>query len=632
MKLDLALEGITCLDCAHRLEEALRAVPGVQRAEVCYPTRLGSVTGSDSLAVEDLLRAVEQAGYQAQIVGDGAPAAARPAAAATAGEPAVPRVPAGGEARHDYDLVIVGTGGAGMAAAIRASELGARAALVEGNHVVGGTCVNVGCIPSKNLIEAAAHYHSARKGFPGILAAEPELAWKEVLEQKRQIVERLRQEKYLNVLEAYEGVSLLRGRAELLGGPRVRVGEREVKARKVVLATGTRPAMPPIPGLDAMSALDSTTAMQLEALPASMIVIGGGAIGLELAQAFARFGVRVVVLEAMERILPAEDAEVSEALRKALEAEGIEIHTSVRVTGISEGVTRNTSERSISNDSRDVSRDDSQRSIRDGSQPSSDDSQPGISDDARRRIGNDSQREVGEGSTAGIGYEVLLEERGGRRAIHAEQLLVATGRRPNTEQLGLEAVGAETDPKGFIKVDASLRTSAPDVFAAGDVTGAPGFVYIAALQGRVAAEAALGGIGTGAAVPVDLTAMVIPRVTFTDPQVAAVGLTEREAWQAGFVPEVASLPVELVPRAVASHRRSGRIKLVAEAGTSRLLGAHMLAPHAGDVIGEAVLAVRFGLTTSDLVSTLHPYLTWGEGLKLAAQAFTTDVAKLSCCA
>jgi len=468
---------------------------------------------------------------------------------------------------YDYDLLIVGSGGAGMAAAIRAGELGATAVVVEAGADVGGTCVNVGCIPSKYLIEAAQHLHTARTAFPGIGATEPALVWGDVLARKEEIIARLRREKYVDVLEGYDGVTLLHGRAELLGDGRARVGDRELRARKIVLATGTRPAMPPIPGLDETGALDSTTVMAMESLPASMIVIGGGAIGLELGQAFSRFGVRVTVVEALERILPTEDPDASEALADALEAEGLAIRTGVRVSR--------------------VDRDDD-------------------------------------------GYVVEIRQGSHTEDIRAEQLLVATGRSPNTAGLGAEKAGVDLDEHGFIRVDEFMRTSSPHVFAAGDVTGGPGFVYVAALQGGTAARAALAEVTRQKPAALDLTAT--PRITFTDPQVAAVGLTEREAMEAGLVPEVTSLPVAHLPRAIVSGRRGGMIKLVAEAGTDRLLGAHIVSANAGDVIGEAVLAVRFGLTVSDLVSTLHPYLTWAEGLKLAGQTFTTDVAKLSCCA
>src|SRR5690554_1081529 len=230
----------------------------------------------------------------------------------------------------DYDLLIIGAGGAGTAAAIRGAELGARVAIAEG-AVVGGTCVNVGCIPSKLLLEAAARFHAARSSFPA-LAGEAQAAWQRAQARKGAVVERLRQEKYLDVLAGYEGMTLLRGEAALLGAGRVRVGEAVVGARKVVIATGAAPALPPVPGLAQGGALTSTSAMELKVLPASLIVLGAGAVGLELGQAFARFGVKVTVIEAEARILPAEDPELSNALANALAAEGLELRTGARVT------------------------------------------------------------------------------------------------------------------------------------------------------------------------------------------------------------------------------------------------------------------------------------------------------------
>jgi mercuric reductase len=568
MKTQLRFQGMTCLECAQNLEKALRSVSGVENAEVSYPNKSGTVEASDEVSEDELLRVVEQTGYRAEVVGgDSGGAATAERLRAPVRTPASTSEEGAEDGGFDYDLLIIGTGGAGTAAAIRGSELGARVAIVEGADVVGGTCVNIGCIPSKNLIEAAHHYHTARTAFPGIQPCEPDLAWKQVLRQKQEVVDTLRQEKYLDVLASYAGVTLLHGRAKLLEGGRVRVGEQEVKAPKVILATGTRPAMPPIPGLEEAGALDSTTAMELEALPESLVVIGGGAIGLELGQAFARFGVRVIVVEAMERIIPMEDPDLSEALTAALEAEGIEIHTGVKVTG--------------------VSRDDA-------------------------------------------GYTIRIEDGSLTGQLQTEQLLVATGRRPNTQDLGLEDTGVETDRRGFIQVDEFMQTSNPDIFAAGDVTGGPGFVYVAAYGGGIAAQAALAEITGEEPIAIDLS--TTPRVTFTDPQVAAVGMTEEEARAAGLSPKVTSMPVEYLPRAAVSYRRQGVIKLVADTESDRLLGAHIVAPNAGDIISEAVVAVRFGLRVQELVSTMHPYLTWGEGIKLAGQTFTKDVAKLSCCA
>ena len=466
----------------------------------------------------------------------------------------------------EYDLLIIGSGAAGVAAAIRASELGGKAAIVEQAERLGGTCVNIGCIPSKYLIEAAQHYHTARTAIPGVQGCTPELAWRELLRRKDEIIEVLRREKYDDVLASH-GVHVLRGSAELLGSGRVRVGAQEMAPRNVLLATGARAAMPPIPGLSESSPLNSTTVMELKRLPASMIVIGGGAIGLELGQAFSRFGVRVIIVEARDRILPEEDAAASAALSDALSAEGIELHTGVHVTRV---------------------------------------------------------------ARSSAGYKVELRSGSMTGELEAQQLLVATGRRPNTQALGLDAAGVNTDAAGFIIVDEFMRTSALNVYAAGDVVSGPGLVYVAALGGGVAAQAALGTAYGVDPLPLDVRAT--PRVTFTDPQVAAVGMSEDEARAAGMSVKVAVLPASYLPRGVVSGHERGLIKLVADSASDRLLGAHIVSRNAGDVIGEATLAVRFNLRIQDLATTLHPYLTWAEGIKLAAQAFSKDVAKLSCCA
>lgn len=568
--IDLEIGGMTCRECAQTLERALGAVPGVRSAVVSYGTKRGRVIldeAANAATVEPrLIDVVKDNGYHATATSDSGAASSAPARHDTRPARQAPSSPRHPAKRDELDLVIIGTGAAGMAAAIRASELGATSAIVERGEV-GGTCVNIGCIPSKYLIEAAHHYHTARSGAAGITACEPGLAWEEVVREKRDTVSALRQEKYVDVLKAYDGVTLHRGRAELLGGGRVRVGDRELRAGRIVVSTGTRPSAPPIAGLDAVGALDSTSAMELERLPGSMIVLGAGSIGLELGQAFSRFGVRVIVVEALDRILPNESPEVSALLEQVLIAEGMEIHTGMRAL-------------------------------------------------RAERTAAGVVLHVQEGSVSGT--------------LIAETLLIATGRRPNTEGLGLEREGVRLDARGFIVVDEYMRSSSAQVFAAGDVTGGPGYVYVAALQGGIAAQAALADRAPEGAIAIDLG--VVPRVTFTDPQVAAVGLTEGEARAAGLSPRVTTLPLRHLPRAIVSHRTEGAVMLVAEEGTERLLGAHIVSTNAGDVIGEIALAIRYGLTSRDLVSTLHAYLTWGEGLKLAAQTFTKDVAQLSCCA
>lgn len=567
MVLTFAIEGMTCPDCARRVEEAIRTVPAVADARVDYRAGRATVEAStDGASVGDVVAAVQRAGYSARVEGDNQPDEGAPESNATTVAARSPRQRSSqrsdGTGAYDFDLLVLGTGGAGVAAAIQGAELGANVGIAEAG-ALGGTCVNVGCIPSKNLIEAAAHYHSARRGFPGISACEPRLDWAAVIAQKDELVAELRQAKYADVLASYTEIKLLQGRARLLGGGRVRVGDAEYRAQKVIVATGTSPSLPPIDGLDAAGALDSTTVMELRELPRSLIVLGGSAVGLELGQVFARFGTKVIVLELTPRLLPTEDEAISAALRESLESGNIEIHT-------------------------------------------------GVSTHAVQRDGDEIVLRVNQGSMSG--------------EFRAEKLLVAAGRAPNTRDLGLDDAGVALASRGFVQVDATLRTSAPDVYAAGDVTGGPGYVYVAAASGRIAAENALSGEQR----EIDLS--TVPNVTFTSPQVASVGLTEAAARAEGYNVQVSSLPMEHVPRALVSHDRRGLVKIVSEAVTGRILGVHAIAPHAGEMIAEATLAVRFGLTVRDLTGTLHPYLTWAESLKLAAQGFTRDVTKLSCCA
>lgn len=556
----LRIEGMTCSGCVRHVEKALKGVGGARDVRVSFPEGTSEVRVPVTVAEATLVTAVERAGYGATVVDGRGEAADLVQRDGSGLRPPVGGNGGGGDG--SFDLLVAGTGSAGMAAAIRGATLGARVGIVDGG-TVGGTCVNVGCIPSKALIQAAEHLHMARNGFAGIEPCEPSFEWKRIREEKNGLVDALRQAKYVDVLASYPEVTYLEGQARLLGGGRVRVGEAEYRAPKIVLATGTSPSLPPIPGLKESDPLDSTTAMELDQLPGSLIVLGAGAVGLELGQTFARLGTKVTVLELLPRILPGEDPEITELLRRHLEEEGIEIHTETKALEV------------VRADGRVV---------------------------------------------------VRAAHRDGVREYRADRILVATGRRANGAGLGLEDAGVERDERGFIRVDATLRTSRAEIYGAGDVTGLPGFVYVAAQSGRIAAENAL----TGSERKLDLGA--VPRVTFTSPQVAAVGLTESEARDAGYLVRVASLELNQVPRAIVNRDTRGFLKLVAEDGSGRILGVHALAAQAGELLGEATLAVRFALTVDDLVETLHPYLTWVESLRLAAQTFTTDVSRLSCCA
>lgn len=462
-----------------------------------------------------------------------------------------------------YGLAVVGAGSAGFSAAITAAEAGARVALI-GSGVIGGTCVNVGCVPSKALIRAVEPLHQAQaaRRFDGVSATARLTDWRALIEQKQALVDELRQAKYLDLLPAYDGIDYREGAAGFDEGGRLLVDGEPLAAERIVVTTGTRPAEPSIRGIREVPWLTSTTAMELEALPRSLLVIGAGYVGAELAQVFARAGVEVTLVS-RRGLLPEAEPEIAEALTGYLADEGVHV-----VSGI-----------------------------------------------AYERIER-TQR----------GVRLTLTRDGRPHELEAEAVLGATGRQPNTEGLGLEAAGIATDRRGAIRVDERMRTTRPGVYAAGDVTGRDQFVYMAAYGAKLAALNAL----EGDAHAYDRTAM--PAVVFTDPNLASVGLTEAAARAAGIEAETSVIGLEHVPRARAARDTRGLIKLVAEAGSGRLVGAHILAPEGADSIQTAALAIKAGMSVEALGATIFPYLTTVEGLKLAAQSFGKDVNKLSCCA
>jgi len=464
--------------------------------------------------------------------------------------------------RGCYDLAVIGAGSAGFSAAITAAELGAQVALI-GHGTIGGTCVNTGCVPSKNLIRATEPLHSAAAAdrFGGIRAEARIEDWRSVKRGKDVLVDSLRRAKYIDLLPAYNSITYIEGRARFSDGGII-VGGRPLKTGKVVIATGASPALPPIPGIEGVPYLTSTTALDLKRLPQSLLVIGGDYIGCELGQMFARAGVAMTIVDLVP-ILSAGEPEISAALARYLREEGMVIRESVTPTAISE-------------------------------------------------------------TPGGIALEISA---GGKsEALEAEQLLITTGRRPNTAGLGLYEAGVELLPNGGIRVDDHMRTRRVGTYAAGDATGRDQFVHMAAYGARIAAENALGGDGKR----YDATAM--PSVVFTDPQIASVGLTEAQAGERGLAVTTSVLPLDQVPRALAARDTRGLFKLVAQADSGRLLGAHLLAPEGADSIQTAALAIKAGFTIAELADTIFPYLTTVEGLKLAAQNFRRDVTKLSCCA
>jgi mercuric reductase len=390
------------------------------------------------------------------------------------------------------DVVVLGGGSAGFAAAIRAADLGARVMLIKGG-TLGGTCVNVGCVPSKTLLRAAEVRHRAsHHPFAGVPTAAEPPAFAEVMAQKDALVAALRQEKYSDVLAAYPTITLRHGRGVVNQDLSISVDGEVLEPARLVITTGASPWAPPIEGLAEAGYLTSTEALALATLPTSLVVIGGSAVGLEIAQLYGRFGTRVTVLEAMPALVPAEDGQVGAELAGYLREEGLDIRTGVSI----------------------------------------------------QRVSRDQ---------AGYTLRVATAD-GGDETLAAEHLLVATGRRANTRGFGLEDAGIEVGKRGELRVNQYLQTSRPEVYAAGDVIGDPMFVYVAAYGGHLAAENAIRGDTR----EYDLSAL--PRVTFTDPQVAAVGMTEEDARRSGGDVMVATLPLSYVPRALAAQTFTKDVK------------------------------------------------------------------------
>ena len=546
--IELQIDGMTCTRCAEHAQAALLHVPGVQAATVSYPQARAEVDAETSVSIAALTAAVDALGYRAT------------AQASRSGGSGNPARSNDDSASH---IAIIGTGGAAMAAALKAVERGARVTLIE-RGTVGGTCVNVGCVPSKVMIRAAYIAHLRRQSpfDAGISATAPTIRRDRLLAQQQGLVDDLRRAKYEGILESNPNINLLRGEARFKDAHTLIVKlatgtTREISFDRCLIATGASADIPSIAGLRETPYWTSTEALATETLPCRLVVIGSSVVAVELAQAFARLGSKVTIL-ARRTLFLREDPAIGEAITAAFRAEGIEVLEHTQTSHIAHA----------------------------------------------------------------DGEFVLATERG---EIRADKLLVATGRTPNTDDLALETAGVAVSAQGAIVIDKRMRTSAPQIYAAGDCTDQPQFVYVAAAAGTRAATNMTGGEAA-----LDLTAM--PAVVFTAPQVATVGYSEAEAREDGIETDSRLLTLENVPRALANFDTRGFIKLVTESGSGRLIGVQAVAPEAGELIQTAVLAIRNRMTVQELADQLFPYLTMVEGLKLAAQTFSKDVKQLSCCA
>lgn len=538
------VQGMTCTGCEEHIAVALEAI-GAKEIQADFRKGEAIFELPEDMEVEKAKKAIADAKYQ--------PGEAEEVRAQEALRP---------DEEGEYDYIIIGSGGAAFSSAIEAVKHGAKVAMIE-RGTVGGTCVNIGCVPSKTLLRAGEINHLARNNpFIGLHTSANEVDLAPLVKQKEELVTDLRNKKYVDLVEDY-GFELIKGEARFIDEHTIEVAGMKLSAKQFLIATGAAPAMPAISGLEEVDYLTSTTLLELKKVPKRLTVIGSGYIGVELGQLFHHLGSEVTLMQRSSRLFQEYDPEISEALTKALTEQGIRL-----VTGAT-----------------------------------------------YERIEQDGEVK-----------KVYVEVDGQKRIIESDQLLIAAGRTPNTESLNLNAAGVETGRLGEVRIDDYAKTTNERIYAAGDVTLGPQFVYVAAYQGRVAAGNALGGQKE------KLDLAIVPGVTFTAPAVATVGLTEKQAKENGYDVITSVLPLEAVPRAQVNRETTGVFKLVADAKTRQLLGGHIVAENAGDVIYAVTLAVKFGLTIENISDTFAPYLTMAEGVKLAALTFDKDVSQLSCCA
>ena len=534
----LNITGMTCEHCAITVEKALNKVDGIQKATVSFTNNRASITTNKDIADKDILDAVKKVGYGASVIENQ-------------------------ESDKEVHIAIIGSGAAAFAAAIKASEGGAKVTMIE-RGVTGGTCVNIGCVPSKIMIRSA-HIAHLRRNSPfddGISPCNLEIDREMLLEQQQQRVDDLRHAKYENILEINPSINLVHGFATFKDAHTLQVkltggGTQEITFDKALIATGASPFIPDIEGLDKTPFWTSTEALVARKIPQRLVVYGSSSVALELAQAYQRLGSSVTLI-ARSRLLSREDDLIGEELEKILKEEGMQI-------------IKNANFQSVSYENHH--------------------------------------------------FHLSIND----KQILSDALLIATGRKANTAKLGLENIGVKTNTNGTIIVNAHLQTSVEHIYAGGDCTSNPAFVYVAAAAGTRAAANMLGKNEV-------LDTSIVPAVVFTEPQVATVGLDEKQAKEKGYEVDTRILDLENVPRALANFDTNGFIKMVAQKDTGLLLGVQALCDNASDVIQSAALALRAKMSVQELATELFPYLSMVEGLKLCAQTFNKDVKQLSCCA
>ncbi|MER3446274.1 MAG: mercury(II) reductase [Candidatus Dadabacteria bacterium] len=462
-----------------------------------------------------------------------------------------------------FDLIIIGGGAGAFAAAIRANELQAKT-MINAGLPLGGTCVNVGCVPSKTLLYAGEVLHLAKNhGIPGIELEVKSFNFQKVIEYELALVEKLRQEKYKKVLKSLEYVKYIEGRAKFISKNEIEVNNQNLFGEKFIVATGSTANVPTIEGIGKVGFVTHIEALRLERQPKELIVIGAGPVGLEFAQMYTRFGTKVTILQRGPSILPRAEKELTQRLSEILTKEGIIIKTGVEV----------------------------------------------------KKAHKDKDRKI-------LSYVT----NGKQEEASGEEILLAAGKIPNTKELNLEKAGIEIDKHQAIVVTQSFQTSQPHIFAIGDVANLPlRLEPTAGHEGTLAAENALTNSKK------NINYNTVPYTIFTDPQLASVGYTEDEQIKKIGVCACRTVSFADVPKAIIMHRTEGLIKVTIHPKTKQVLGVHILAPNAGELIAEAMMLVKNKSTIDDIVSSLPIFPTLSEAIKITALSFTKDITKLSCC-
>jgi mercuric reductase len=463
-----------------------------------------------------------------------------------------------------FDLIIIGGGAGAFAAAIRANELQAKTVMINAGLPLGGTCVNVGCVPSKRLLRAGELLHLVQNHeIPGIELAVKKFDFRTLIEDELDLVSRMRQEKYAKVLAGLEEVTLLEGYAKFISDTEVQVNGETLSAGKIIIATGSKAVVPPIEGIEETGHITHIEALKLQQLPTELIVIGAGPVGIEFAQMYSRFGSKVTIVKRSPGILRFAEPILTKQLSKILKDEGIDIITAT----------------------------------------------------AFRHARRENDKKVLTISIDGKDMDVA-----------ADEILLSAGKTPNTKALGLDVAGVEVDKRKAVVVNESFQTSQPHIFAVGDVTNQPArFEPTAGREGTLAAGNALNG--SRDCIDYD----TVPFTVFTDPQLAGVGLTEAGQMKRLGTCNCRTLSFEHVPRAIIMNRTEGLINMVIHPSSEEIMGVHILAPDAGELIAEAMVLVRNKNTVDEVINSLPMFPTLAESLKAVALSFKKDIARLSCC-